>query len=157
MSKCPLVPERTHLTLSISHTGSETDAEHRSMYPSDEMRHPQYVYVRARACLLLSERTEGWDPMCRYSYRSGACANRHVESLECLGEENCQHSQVNILFKKGSTGHSQDCGLDKWLGLYCEKHGRIFCSGKDGCETPELYMRHLTSHQESLSRRPQEE
>jgi len=93
--------------------------------------------------------------MCRYSYRSGACANRHVESLECLGEENCRHSEANVLTKRGYSGSAAECGLDKWMGLYCERHARFYCPGKDGCHTPELYMRHLTAHQESLARRPE--
>jgi hypothetical protein len=80
-----------------------------------------------------------------------------VESLECVGEENCKHSGLNVLMRKGSTVSSGECGLDKWLGLYCEKHGRFFCSGKDGCQTPELYMKHFTANQESLARGPLED
>lgn len=95
--------------------------------------------------------------MCRYSYRSGACANRHVDSLECVGEENCMHSEVNTLMRIGSSRPSTDCGLDKWLGLYCEKHGRFFCPGKEGCGTTDMYMKRIAEHQMSLGRRPQEE
>lgn len=95
--------------------------------------------------------------MCRYSYRSGACANRHVESLECLGEENCKHSEMNVLFKKGSAAHAEECGLDKWMGLYCERYARFYCPGKNGCDTPELYMRHFTAHLGSLTRRREED
>jgi hypothetical protein len=89
--------------------------------------------------------------MCRYSYRSGACANKHVESLECIGEERCEHAQANVMVKR-SAG-PEECGLDKWLGLYCEKYGRFFCAGKEGCGTHDVYMRHFTLHQESLARR----
>jgi hypothetical protein len=95
--------------------------------------------------------------MCRYSYRSGACANRHVDSLECVGEENCTHSQMNTLMLKGSTGPSSECGLDKWLGLYCERHGRFFCPGSEGCETTELYMRRFSEHQMAFAPRPEDE
>lgn len=95
--------------------------------------------------------------MCRFSYSSGACANRHVESLKCVGEDNCQHAQTNMLMKKGSTGPSGECGFDKWLGLYCERHGKFFCPGKEGCATPETYLRHFEAHQESMARvRPRE-
>ncbi len=104
----------------------------------------------------MSERTQGWDPMCRYSYRSGACANRHVESLECIGEEKCEHSQMNVMTRKSPVGPAGECGSDKWLGLYCERYGRFYCAGRDRCETPELYMKHFTMHQESLIRRNQE-
>jgi len=95
--------------------------------------------------------------MCRYSYRSGACANRLVESLECVGEEECQHAQTNILIKKGRTGDPSDCGLDRWLGLYCEKHGKFFCPGKEACETPGLYADRFEERQDMPARRPREE
>lgn len=95
--------------------------------------------------------------MCRYSYRSGACANRLVDSLECIGEDNCQHSGTNVLTRKGIHAASGDCGFDRWLGLYCEKHGRFFCPGKEGCGTPEAYMRSLEVHRDSLGPRPGEE
>lgn len=107
--------------------------------------------------IIASELTQGWEPMCRYSYRSGACANQHVESLECIGEDRCEHSQVNVLMRKGSTCAPGECGLDKWLGLYCEKYGRFYCAGKERCDTHEVYMRHFTQHQESLARRFEEE
>ena len=35
--------------------------------------------------------------MCKYSYLSGACANRRVESLHCVGEDECEYSGMNIL------------------------------------------------------------
>lgn len=95
--------------------------------------------------------------MCRYSYRSGACANKHVESVECIGEDRCEHSQVNLMVKKVSTGAAGECGLDRWLGLYCERYGRFYCAGKERCGTHEVYMRHFTQHQESLARRLSEE
>lgn len=84
--------------------------------------------------------------MCRYSYRGGECANRHIESLECIGEDNCQHAQANVLTKRGQTGLSGECGLERWLGLYCERHGRFFCPGKDGCASPEMYMKRFEEH-----------
>lgn len=94
--------------------------------------------------------------MCRYSYRSGACANRHVDSLECIGEEKCQHSDLNVLTKAGASRDSRDCGHERWLGLYCEKYGRFYCPGTERCATPEQYMRHFEAHQESLLRRQEE-
>lgn len=91
--------------------------------------------------------------MCRYSYRSGACANRHVDSLECFGEEKCQHSDVNIMRVRNPSRNQDECGLDKWLGLYCEKYRRFYCPGAERCATPQQYMTHFAVHQESLLRR----
>ncbi len=80
-----------------------------------------------------------------------------VESLECVGEESCQHAQTNILMKKGPTGSSQDCGLDRWLGLYCEKHGRFFCPGKEACETAGPHAKHFEGREYPAARRFMEE
>ncbi len=95
--------------------------------------------------------------MCRYSYRSGACAHRLVESLECVGEDNCEHSSLNVMTRRGGAEQPGSCGVDRWVGLYCEKHGRFFCPGKEGCATPEDYHRNLTSVSGPLGRRPSEE
>ena len=70
--------------------------------------------------------------MCRYSYLSGACANKHVESLVCDGEEDCEHSEMNVLTKSRPTG-TGECGPERWLGLYCEKHRKFYCPGKEEC------------------------
>lgn len=59
--------------------------------------------------------------------------------------------------KKGSIGPSEECGLHKWLGLYCEKYGRFYCAGKDKCSTPERYLEHFAAHRESLFRGSEEE
>jgi len=84
--------------------------------------------------------------MCRYSYLSGACANKHIESLDCVGENECEFSEVNVLTKKKELP-SLESGADKWLGLYCEKHKRFLCPGKDNCQT-------LGSAQKSLDVTP---
>lgn len=94
--------------------------------------------------------------MCRYSYRSGACANRHVDSLECIGEDECQHSGLNVMTSRKPYDDSKDCGLDRWLGLYCEKYRRFYCPGADRCSTPEQYMRHFAAHLESSPRTREE-
>jgi hypothetical protein len=70
--------------------------------------------------------------MCRYSYLSGACANKHVESLVCEGEEDCEYSEMNILTRRRSAG-TGDCGPEKWLGLYCERHRKFYCPGRNEC------------------------
>lgn len=92
------------------------------------------------------------DHVCRYSYLSGACANRHVDSLECVGHERCEFSGMNIMVKSGPDGTAGSCGVDKWLGLYCEKYKRFFCPGKEHCVTPESYRKHLAVHQERVQR-----
>ncbi|MGD9963504.1 MAG: hypothetical protein AB7S97_06380 [Thermoplasmata archaeon] len=94
--------------------------------------------------------------MCRYSYSSGACANRHVESLKCVGEESCKHAQTNMLMKKGSTSPSSECGLDRWLDLYCEEHGRFFCPGKESGAALDPRMGRFDTVPESLAKRPRE-
>jgi len=90
--------------------------------------------------------------MCRYSYLSGACANRHVDSLECIGQDKCEHSSLNVLTKVTAQRGISECGHENWLGLYCEKYGRFFCAGKGNCATPELYHRHLSDHKQTLRR-----
>jgi hypothetical protein len=91
--------------------------------------------------------------MCRYSYRSGACANRKVESLECIGEEECEHSEMNVLVRKDAP-RDGECGLHKWLGLYCEKYARFYCPGEKHCDTHETYMRHFEAYQSRNIRGP---
>jgi len=100
---------------------------------------------------------EGWDEMssCRYSHLNGSCANKHVERLECLGEDKCEFSGMNILMKSGQGKAPAGCGLDKWLGLYCETHKRFFCPGKEHCSTPDAYQKRFAAHQERvLARQP---
>ncbi len=90
--------------------------------------------------------------MCRYSYLSGACANRHVDSLECVGADKCEFSALNVMTKVGTQRPVSECGHETWLGLYCEKYGRFFCVGRSNCSTPESYHRHLSIHQDNLKR-----
>jgi len=84
--------------------------------------------------------------MCKYSYVSGACANRHIDSLECIGQEKCEFSGMNILMSRRSD--EGECGHEKWLGLYCEKYRRFFCPGREECVTPDSYRKHLIIHEE---------
>lgn len=88
--------------------------------------------------------------MCKYSYVSGACANKHVDSLECIGLEKCEFSGMNILMAKKRSLHESECGHEQWLGLYCEKYKRFFCPGREHCVTPESYRKQLIVHQERL-------
>jgi hypothetical protein len=76
---------------------------------------------------------EGWDPMCRYSYISGACANKHVESTECIGEDSCRFSHVSYDSAASGGGSQYDADTDKWLSLFCETHGRFLCDGGEDC------------------------
>jgi hypothetical protein len=99
----------------------------------------------------------GWDHMCKYSYLSGACANRHVDSIECIGEDKCEFSGMNILMRQRQSKSVEDCGLEKWIGLYCEKYKRFFCPGKEHCVTPESYMKRFAAHQELALRGPRRE
>lgn len=89
--------------------------------------------------------------MCRYSYLSGACANKHVDSLECLGQDKCEFSGMNILMSK-SPAPENECGHERWLGLYCEKYKRFFCPGREHCTTPESYQKSLVVFQERKQR-----
>ncbi len=89
--------------------------------------------------------------MCKYSYPSGGCANGSIESLDCLGEEKCEFSGVNVLTKRGLDRTMTDCTGEKWLGLYCEKYKRFYCSGKEHCATPESYMKKFIVHQQRPS------
>ncbi|MBN1678571.1 MAG: hypothetical protein JW880_08540, partial [Candidatus Thermoplasmatota archaeon] len=61
-------------------------------------------------------------------YLSGACANKHVDSLQCIGEEKCEFSGLNVMTAKG-TQHIADPREPhaKWLGLYCEEHRKFHC------------------------------
>jgi hypothetical protein len=86
--------------------------------------------------------------MCRYSYVSGACANKHVDSLECIGQDKCEFSGMNILVLRKPGRPIDECGHEKWLGLYCEKYRRFFCPGREHCVTPESYRKQLIIHQE---------
>ncbi|HEX9906846.1 MAG TPA: hypothetical protein VGB78_00035 [Thermoplasmata archaeon] len=92
----------------------------------------------------------GMGCMCRYSYLSGACANKHVESLSCIGKDKCEFSGMNILMRQRHSSSAEDCGLEKWLGLYCEKYRRFFCPGRENCVTPESYRKHLQIRQDQI-------
>lgn len=94
--------------------------------------------------------------MCRYSYLSGACANRHVDSLECIGVDKCEFSTLNVMTATSQLKGPSECGHEHWLGLYCEKYGRFFCAGQGNCTTEESYHRHLSIHKENLRRASQE-
>jgi hypothetical protein len=77
---------------------------------------------------------KGWDPMCNYSYLSGACANRRVDSLLCVGEDECEFSGMNIMGSSIGVSGSEDHDADKWLRLYCETHATFLCrKGDDDC------------------------
>ncbi len=93
--------------------------------------------------------------MCRYSYLSGACANKRVDSLECIGRDKCEFSGMNILMHTARTP-IVECGHEEWLGLYCEKYRRFFCPGREHCVTPESYQKNLTVYQERKLRMNQE-
>jgi hypothetical protein len=96
--------------------------------------------------------------LCRYSYLSGACANQHVDSLECIGSDKCEFSGMNILvLKRQGKPRADDCGHEEWLGLYCEKYKRFFCPGREHCVTPESYEKHLVIHRERALRMRQDE
>ena len=107
------------------------------------------MFICAHAhCSALARARDGI--MCRYSYVSGACANRHVDSLECIGQDKCEFSGMNILVLRKTTPAAEECGHEKWLGLYCEKYARFFCPGREHCVTPESYQKQLIIHQERL-------
>lgn len=89
--------------------------------------------------------------MCRYSYLSGACANRHVDSLECVGADKCEFSTLNVMSRSQPKAPSE-CRNENWLGLYCEKYGRFFCAGSEHCSTAESYHHHFSIHKENLRR-----
>jgi hypothetical protein len=85
---------------------------------------------------------------CRYGYLDGSCANRHIESLECRGVEDCEFSETNILTKASGNECGRGCNANAWLGLYCEKYRRFFCSGEEHCMTHESYLHRLALHHE---------
>ena len=106
--------------------------------------------AHAHAIMLARAWDDGMGSNCRYSYLSGACANRHVDSLGCIGQEKCEFSGMNILMKQRHSRTAEDCGLEKWLGLYCEKYKRFFCPGREQCVPPESYKKHLMLHLERI-------
>ncbi len=113
------------------------------------------MFICAHAhCSALARARDGI--MCRYSYLSGACANKHVESLDCIGHDKCEFSGMNILVLRKGKAVPDECNHEKWLGLYCEKYQRFFCPGREHCVTPESYEKHLIIHQERLMRRGEE-
>jgi hypothetical protein len=83
--------------------------------------------------------------MCKYSYLSGACANRRVDSLHCVGEDGCEYSGMNILGSHTKRGHS-DTGASRWLGLFCETHGRFLCDVGEDCAAPRVPRARKTSY-----------
>lgn len=71
--------------------------------------------------------------MCKYSYTSGACANRRVDSLHCIGEDQCDYSEMNIL----CPSDARDCAAERWKTLYCDTHKRFLCDrGKPSDDVP---------------------
>jgi hypothetical protein len=108
--------------------------------------------AHAHATVLARAWDDGMGSKCRYSYLSGACANKHVDSLDCIGHEKCEFSGMNILMKQRHSRTSDECGLEKWLGLYCEKYNRFFCPGREHCVTPESYRKQLNIHLERLEK-----
>ena len=93
----------------------------------------------------------GWDPMCNYSYLSGACANRRVNSLQCVGEDECEFSDMNILGHPLGKDDADNSGASKWLGLYCETHRTFLCNkGADCAEPPTKPERPATHVQHRL-------
>jgi len=85
--------------------------------------------------------------MCRYSYLSGACANKNVDSLDCIGLDKCEFSGLNVLMTKPGVKRAE-CGHEEWLGLYCDKYRRFFCPGREHCVTPESYQKNLVIYEE---------
>ena len=71
--------------------------------------------------------------MCRYSYISGACANRRIESLQCVGEEDCEFSDMNILLPPSDAKEGGDSLAQEWHRLYCDAHNRYLCDLRDDC------------------------
>lgn len=70
---------------------------------------------------------------CKYSYLSGACANKHVDSLQCIGEDKCEFAGLNVMTAKRPRLATEGTVLTDWLGLYCEKHGRFHSPGGEDC------------------------
>ncbi len=70
---------------------------------------------------------------CKYGYLSGACANKHVDSLQCIGEDKCEFAYENVMTAIKAGHGAEGRGPERWLGLYCEKHGRFHCPGGDDC------------------------
>lgn len=94
--------------------------------------------------------------MCKYSYPSGGCANGNIESLDCMGEDKCEFSGMNVLTRRSGDRAVKDCSGEKWLGLYCERYKRFYCPGKEHCATPESYMSRFIVHQQRMSPKDRE-
>ncbi len=73
--------------------------------------------------------------MCKYSYISGACANRRVDSLQCVGEDECEFSNMNILGRPQGNADADNSGASRWLRQYCETHGTFLCKKGADCTT----------------------
>jgi len=74
--------------------------------------------------------------MCRFSYVSGACANRRVDSIHCIGENECEFSGMNLLGASHNI-NDHDPLAEEWHQLYCETHGRFLCKRKGDCAPPQ--------------------
>lgn len=83
--------------------------------------------------MLLFAEGNGMGSSCRYSYLSGACANKHVDSLQCLGEDKCEFAGLNVMTAKKAESREDGRSSDRWLGLYCEKHRRFHAPGGEDC------------------------
>jgi hypothetical protein len=88
--------------------------------------------------------------MCRYSYISGACANKHVESTECIGEDACRFSNASYDSPVAGLGPQYDTETDKWLSLFCETHGRFLCDDSEDCSPVRIRPGNVAYRQERL-------
>jgi len=79
----------------------------------------------------------GMGSSCKYCYISGACANKHVDSIQCVGEDKCQFSGLNVMtlrkHEREPDSHRPDT---RWLGLYCEVHRKFHCDCRGGLSPP---------------------
>lgn len=94
--------------------------------------------------------------MCRYSYVSGACANRRVESIQCIGENECEFSGMNLLGASRDFKGDADPLAEEWHQLYCETHGRFLCKQKKDCAPPRSRRANVTYRQRTLMNDDQE-
>jgi hypothetical protein len=113
--------------------------------------------AHAHAIALARAWDDGMGSRCKYSYLSGACANKQIDSLECIGHDKCEFSGMNILMTQRHSKTAEECGLEKWLGLYCEKYNRFFCPGREHCVTPESYQKNLNIHLERVEKLSRED
>ncbi|MDH3365805.1 MAG: hypothetical protein OEM29_07395 [Thermoplasmata archaeon] len=88
--------------------------------------------------------------MCRYSYVSGACANRRVDSIHCIGESECEFSGMNLLGPSRDLDDGHDSLAEEWHQLFCETHGRFLCTRKKDCAAPMNVGRSVSYRQRKL-------